>query len=158
VPACPRREEAEPLRKADTRKRLIDGWLRHRDVMRPTRTPRLFVGRADDMFHRRRERLSRRGREALGEHPDVAQVCVVPVADEIKLPVAGGFRRAQAGAKPSETRAAPLRARQRPAYAHPRAIWFVRTAVGRHQEQDRSQMLGSSGRRQAYARGRARRV
>jgi len=114
-------------RDADTRKRLIDGWYDTGDVMRRDDNGFVFfVGRADDMFQCGGENVyPGEVEKLLGQHPDVAQVCVVPVADEIKYQLPVAFVVAKPGSKPSEDVLRRFALDNRPAYAHPRAVWFV---------------------------------
>jgi len=55
----------------------------------------------------------------------VAQVCVVPVPDEIKYQLPVAFVVAKPGRKPSEETLRRYALDNGPAYAHPRAVWFV---------------------------------
>ena len=114
-------------READTRKRLIDGWYDTGDVMRRDADGfYFFVGRADDMFQCGGENVyPGEVEKLLGQHPDVAQVCVVPVADEIKYQLPVAFVVPKPGAKPSEDALRRFALDNGPAYAHPRAVWFV---------------------------------
>ena len=114
-------------RDADTRKRLIDGWYDTGDVMRRDQNGFVFfVGRADDMFQCGGENVyPGEVEKLLGQHPDVAQVCVVPVADEIKYQLPVAFVVPKPGSKPSEDVLRRFALDNGPAYAHPRAVWFV---------------------------------
>jgi acyl-coenzyme A synthetase/AMP-(fatty) acid ligase len=114
-------------READTRKRLIDGWYDTGDVMRRDENGFVFfVGRADDMFQCGGENVyPGEVEKLLGQHPDVAQVCVVPVADEIKYQLPVAFVVPKPGARPSEDKLRRFALDNGPAYAHPRAVWFV---------------------------------
>ena len=114
-------------READTRKRLIDGWYDTGDVMRRDENGFVFfVGRADDMFQCGGENVyPGEVEKLLGQHPDVAQVCVVPVADEIKYQLPVAFVVPSPGATPSEEALRRFALDNGPAYAHPRAVWFV---------------------------------
>ncbi len=114
-------------READTRKRLIDGWYDTGDVMRRDADGFVFfVGRADDMFQCGGENVyPGEVEKLLGRHPDVAQVCVVPVADEIKYQLPVAFVVPKPGARPSEDMLRRFALDNGPAYAHPRAVWFV---------------------------------
>jgi len=114
-------------RDADTRKRLIDGWYDTGDVMRRDDNGFVFfVGRADDMFQCGGENVyPGEVEKLLGQHPDVAQVCVVPVADEIKYQLPVAFVVAKPGSKPTEDVLRRFALDNGPAYAHPRAVWFV---------------------------------
>jgi long-chain acyl-CoA synthetase len=114
-------------READTRKRLVDGWYDTGDVMRRDASGFVFfVGRADDMFQCGGENVyPGEVEKLLGQHPDVAQVCVVPVADEIKYQLPVAFVVPRPGARPSEDALRRFALDNGPAYAHPRAVWFV---------------------------------
>jgi acyl-CoA synthetase (AMP-forming)/AMP-acid ligase II len=114
-------------READTRKRLIDGWYDTGDVMRRDENGFVFfVGRADDMFQCGGENVyPGEVEKLLGQHPDVAQACVVPVADEIKYQLPVAFVVPKPGARPSEDALRRYALDNGPAYAHPRAVWFV---------------------------------
>jgi acyl-CoA synthetase (AMP-forming)/AMP-acid ligase II len=114
-------------READTRKRLIDGWYDTGDVMRRDADGfYFFVGRADDMFQCGGENVyPGEVEKLLGQHPDVAQVCVVPVADEIKYQLPVAFVVPKPGTTPSEDTLRRFALDNGPAYAHPRAVWFV---------------------------------
>ena len=131
-------------READTKKRLIDGWYDTGDVMRRDENGFVFfVGRADDMFQCGGENVyPGEVEKLLGQHPDVAQVCVVPVADEIKYQLPVAFVVPQARHDAERGRAAPLRARQRPGL-RPSARGVVRRrAAARRHQQDRPQGAG----------------
>jgi acyl-CoA synthetase (AMP-forming)/AMP-acid ligase II len=114
-------------READTRKRLVDGWYDTGDVMRRDANGfYFFVGRADDMFQCGGENVyPGEVEKLLGRHPDVAQVCVVPVADEIKYQLPVAFVVPRPGSAPSEEALRRFALDNGPAYAHPRAVWFV---------------------------------
>jgi len=114
-------------READTKKRLIDGWYDTGDVMRRDENGFVFfVGRADDMFQCGGENVyPGEVEKLLNRHPDVAQVCVVPVADEIKYQLPVAFVVPKPGATPSEDALRRFALDNGPAYAHPRAVWFV---------------------------------
>jgi acyl-coenzyme A synthetase/AMP-(fatty) acid ligase len=55
----------------------------------------------------------------------VAQVCVVPVPDEIKYQLPVAFVVPRPGTSPSEDALRRFALDRGPAYAHPRAVWFV---------------------------------
>jgi long-chain acyl-CoA synthetase len=114
-------------READTKRRLIDGWYDTGDVMRRDDNGFVFfVGRADDMFQCGGENVyPGEVEKLLGRHPDVAQVCVVPVTDEIKYQLPVAFVVPSPGAAPSEDALRRFALDNGPAYAHPRAVWFV---------------------------------
>jgi acyl-CoA synthetase (AMP-forming)/AMP-acid ligase II len=114
-------------READTAKRLIDGWYDTGDVMRRDENGFFFfVGRADDMFQCGGENVyPGEVEKLLSQHPDVAQVCVVPVADPIKYQLPVAFVVPRPGARPSEDALRRFSLDHGPAYAHPRAVWLV---------------------------------
>jgi acyl-coenzyme A synthetase/AMP-(fatty) acid ligase len=114
-------------READTKKRLVDGWYDTGDVMRRDKDGFVFfVGRADDMFQCGGENVyPGEVEKLLGHHPDVAQVCVVPVADEVKYQLPVAFVVPRPGVIPSEDAVRRFALDNGPAYAHPRAVWFV---------------------------------
>ena len=114
-------------READTKKRLIDGWYDTGDVMRRDENGFVFfVGRADDMFQCGGENVyPGEVEKVLGQHPDVAQACVVSVPDEIKYQLPVAFVVPKPGTQPSEEALRRFALDNGPAYAHPRAVWFV---------------------------------
>jgi acyl-CoA synthetase (AMP-forming)/AMP-acid ligase II len=114
-------------READTKKRLVDGWYDTGDVMRRDENGFVFfVGRADDMFQCGGENVyPGEVEKLLGRHPDVAQVCVVPVRDEIKYQLPVAFVVPKPGAHPSDDALRRFALDNGPAYAHPRAVWFI---------------------------------
>jgi long-chain acyl-CoA synthetase len=115
-------------RPADTQKRLIDGWYDTGDVMRRDENGFVFfVGRADDMFQCGGENVyPGEVEKLLGRHPGVAQACVVPVPDEVKYQLPVAFVVAKPGMAPSEEALRRFALDNGPAYAHPRAVWFVK--------------------------------
>ena len=114
-------------READTKKRLIDGWYDTGDVMRRDENGFVFfVGRADDMFQCGGENVyPGEVEKLLGQHPDVAQACVVAVPDEIKYQLPVAFVVPRPGSTPSEDALRRFTLDNGPAYAHPRAVWFI---------------------------------
>ena len=114
-------------READTKERLIDGWYDTGDVMRRDENGFVFfVGRADDMFQCGGENVYPGEVERLlGQHPDVAQACVVAVPDEIKYQLPVAFVVPKPGTTPSEDTLRRFALDNGPAYAHPRAVWVI---------------------------------
>ena len=110
-----------------TADRLTDGWYHTGDVMeRDEAGWYFFVGRVDDMFVCGGENVYPGDVEQLLEgHPAVHQAAVVAVPDELKgaLPVAFVVRSPGASLTEDELRAWSIE--HGPAYAHPRAVWFV---------------------------------
>ncbi|WP_239025042.1 class I adenylate-forming enzyme family protein [Rhodoligotrophos defluvii] len=110
-----------------TAKRLQDGWYDTGDIMRRDENGfYFFVGRADDMFVCGGENIYPGEVEKLLErHPAVHQAAVVPVPDEVKgqLPVAYVVR--VPGQPVSEEDIKQFALSHGPAYAHPRAVFFI---------------------------------
>ncbi len=110
-----------------TAERLQDGWYNTGDVMRRDAEGfYYFVDRADDMFVCGGENIHPGDVEAmLMRHPDIAEVCVVPVPDSIKgmLPAAFVVRRPGAALDAAAVKSFALE--NGPAYAHPRFVEFV---------------------------------
>jgi long-chain acyl-CoA synthetase len=85
-----------------------------------------FVGRTDDMFVSGGENIYPSDVERMLErHPDIAQVCVVPIDDEIKgqKPVAFVVPRVRSNL--SEDAVKEFALAHAPAYQHPRFVWFL---------------------------------
>ena len=146
-------------READTKKRLIDGWYDTGDVMRRDKDGFVFfVGRADDMFQCGGENVyPGEVEKLLNRHPDVAQVCVVPVADEIKYQLPVAFVVPRPGTTPTEDALRRFALDNGPAYAHPRAVWFVaELPLAGTNKIDRKALLERAAAN--HARGAARRV
>ena len=115
-------------READTRKRLIDGWYDTGDVMRRDENGFVFfVGRADDMFQCGGENV----------YPgEVEKLLGPPSRRGAGLRRAGGRTRSSTSCRspswcrspartPSEDALRRFALDNGPAYAHPRAVWFV---------------------------------
>ncbi len=104
-----------------------DGYYVTGDIMRRDENGfHYFVGRADDMFVSNGENVYPVEVERLLEsHPDVAQACVVPVADEIRgtRPIAFVVRAAGAGIEAQGVKDHALAGG--PAYQHPREVHFL---------------------------------
>jgi len=114
-------------RPQDTARRLVEGWYDTGDVVRRDENGFMFfVGRADDMFLCGGENVwPGEVEKVLNRHPAVLQAAVVPVPDEIKyqVPVAFVVPKAGHAATAEEIRRYTLE--NGPAYAHPRAVWFL---------------------------------
>jgi len=104
-----------------------DGYYRTGDLFRRDENGfHFFVGRVDDMFVCNGENVFPLAVERLLEsHPEVAQACVVPLADEVRghKPVAFVVR---VNGSTLDIEALKQHAiAGGPAYQHPREIWFV---------------------------------
>jgi long-chain acyl-CoA synthetase len=85
-----------------------------------------FVGRTDDMFVSGGENIYPTDVERMLErHPDVAQACVVPIADAIKGQKPVAFVVRKPGRAPSDDDIKRFALANAPAYQHPRFVWFV---------------------------------
>ncbi len=104
-----------------------DGYYRSGDIMRRDENGfHYFVGRVDDMFVCNGENVYPLQVERLLEsHDEVAQACVVPVADPIRgqMPVAFVVRANGAGIDVDAVKQHAIAGG--PAYQHPRQVWFV---------------------------------
>jgi acyl-CoA synthetase (AMP-forming)/AMP-acid ligase II len=110
-----------------TARKLVDGWIDTGDIMsRDAQGWSYFIGRADDMFVCSGENIYPGQVERLLEqHPDVLEVCVVPLDDALrgKVPVAfvvprpGTHPTAQALKDHVIAHAAP--------HLYPRRVWFI---------------------------------
>ena len=85
-----------------------------------------FVSRADDMFVCGGENVFPGDVEAmLARHPAIAEVCVLPVADEIKGHKPVAFAVLHAGATATEDEIKAFALANGPAYQHPRRVRFL---------------------------------
>lgn len=85
-----------------------------------------FVGRSDDMFVSGGENIYPGDVERMLErHPDIAQSCVVPIADEIKGQKPVAFVVLRAGSSVSSDAVKDFALRHAPAYQHPRFVYFM---------------------------------
>jgi long-chain acyl-CoA synthetase len=85
-----------------------------------------FVGRTDDMFVAGGENIYPGDIERMLErHPDITQVCVVPIEDEIKGQKPVAFVVPRAGSELSEDTVKTFALAHAPAYQHPRFVWFL---------------------------------
>lgn len=86
-----------------------------------------FVSRADDMFVCGGENVFPGDVEAmLARHPAIAEVCVLPVPDDIKGHKPVAFVVIHAGCNVSEEEIKTFSLANGPAYQHPRKIYFLR--------------------------------
>jgi long-chain acyl-CoA synthetase len=104
-----------------------DGYYVTGDVFRRDENGfHYFVGRSDDMFVSGGENIYPGDVERMLErHPDVAQACVVPVADEIKGQKPVAFIVPQSGRAPGEAAIKEFALAHAPAYQHPRFVWLI---------------------------------
>ena len=104
-----------------------DGWYISGDVVRrDAEGIHYFVGRADDMFVCGGENVFPGEVEAMLEtHPDIVQVSVVPVPDEIKGEKPFAFVVVRAGHTLTEDDVKQYALAKAPAYQHPRRVVFL---------------------------------
>ncbi|KPQ14538.1 MAG: fatty-acyl-CoA synthase [Rhodobacteraceae bacterium HLUCCA09] len=107
--------------------KLHDGWYDTGDVMRRDAEGFFyFVDRADDMFVCGGENIHPGEVETrLTAHPDIAEACVVPVADEVKGALPAAFVVARPGATLAPETVKEHALATGPAYAHPRFVEVV---------------------------------
>lgn len=110
-----------------TAKALHGGWYRSGDIFRRDSDGFFFfVGRSDDMFVVGGENVWPGEVERLLERmPQVAQACVVPVADDIKGALPFAFIVPRADAVLDETMVKAFAIANGAAFAHPRFVEFV---------------------------------
>jgi long-chain acyl-CoA synthetase len=85
-----------------------------------------FVGRTDDMFVSGGENIYPSDVERMLErHPDIVQVCVVPIDDEIKGQKPVAFVVPRVGASLDAEAVKIFALAHAPAYQHPRFVWFL---------------------------------
>jgi long-chain acyl-CoA synthetase len=104
-----------------------DGWYSTGDIFRRDEQGAYwFVSRVDDMFVCGGENLHPQEVERVLEmHADVQQVCVVPIADEIKGAKPVAFIVKHPGAEVSAEELKLYALSNGPSYQHPRHIFFV---------------------------------
>jgi acyl-CoA synthetase (AMP-forming)/AMP-acid ligase II len=104
-----------------------DGYYCTGDVFRRDRDGfHYFVGRTDDMFVSGGENIYPTDIERMLEcHPDIAQACVVAIADEIKGQKPVAFVVPKSGRAPAEAEIKQFALANAPAYQHPRFVWFL---------------------------------
>ena len=85
-----------------------------------------FVGRADDMFVCSGENIYPGEVEKMLEgHPDIQQVCVVPVPDEIRGEMPVAFVVTREGTEMTEQMVKDYALAHAPPYQHPRHVAFM---------------------------------
>lgn len=110
-----------------TAERMRDGWINTGDIMRrDAQGFYYFVGRADDMFNCGGENIYPGEVERLLErHPDVLEVCVVPVDDTVRGQMPVAFVVPRAGTTPTEQALKQFVIDHAAPYMHPRRVWFI---------------------------------
>lgn len=110
-----------------TAQKMRDGWIDTGDIMsRDAEGWFYFIGRADDMFVCSGENVYPGQVERLLErHPDVLEVCVVPLADELRGHVPVAFVVARPGATPDAQALKDHVIANAAPYLYPRRVWFI---------------------------------
>ena len=110
-----------------TAAKMRDGWINTGDIVRRDADGFLyFVGRADDMFVCGGENVYPGEVERLIErHPDVLEVAVVPVADEVRGQMPVAFVVTRPGAALAEQDVKDYVLQRAAPYLHPRRVWFL---------------------------------
>ncbi len=110
-----------------TAERLRDGWIDTGDIMRRDADGwYYFVGRADDMFVCAGENVYPGQVERLLErHPDVLEICVVPLADELRGQVPVAFVVPRPGAQTTAQQLKEYVLAHAAPHLHPRRVWFI---------------------------------
>jgi acyl-CoA synthetase (AMP-forming)/AMP-acid ligase II len=110
-----------------TAERMREGWINTGDIMRrDAQGFYYFVGRADDMFNCGGENIYPGEVERLLErHPEVLEVCVVPVEDAVRGQMPVAFVVPRAGTNPAEQAIKQFVIDHAAPYMHPRRVWFI---------------------------------
>ncbi len=110
-----------------TAERLRDGWIDTGDIMRRDAEGfHYFVGRADDMFVCSGENVYPGAVERLLErHPDVLEVCVLPLPDPVRGEMPVAFVVPRPGTAPAEQALKAFALAHAAPHLHPRRIWFI---------------------------------
>jgi acyl-CoA synthetase (AMP-forming)/AMP-acid ligase II len=110
-----------------TAQKLIDGWIDTGDIMsRDAQGWYYFIGRADDMFVCSGENIYPGQVERLLEqHPDVLEVCVVPLDDELRGKVPVAFVVPRPGTQPTAQALKDHVIAHAAPHLYPRRVWFI---------------------------------
>ncbi|MCM0609782.1 MAG: acyl--CoA ligase [Ideonella sp. WA131b] len=107
--------------------KMRGGWIHTGDIMRRDAEGwYYFVGRADDMFVCSGENVYPGQVERLLErHPDVLEVCVLPLADERRGHIPVAFVVPRPGTTPTEQQLQEHVLALAAPHLHPRRVWFI---------------------------------
>jgi acyl-CoA synthetase (AMP-forming)/AMP-acid ligase II len=110
-----------------TAEKLRDGWIHTGDIMRRDADGwYYFVGRADDMFVCSGENIYPGQVERLLErHPQVLEVCVLPLSDERRGHIPVAFVVPKPGTTPTEKQLQEHVLALAAPHLHPRRVWFI---------------------------------
>ncbi len=110
-----------------TAERIKSGFYNTGDIMRRDENGfYYFVGRADDMFVCSGENVYPREVEMLLEcHPNISEVCVVPIDDSVRGQIPIAFAVLQEGAGSTEKNVKDFALKHGPPHLHPRRVFFL---------------------------------
>lgn len=110
-----------------TAEKVRDGWISTGDIMRRDADGfHYFVGRADDMFVCSGENIYPGAVERILErHPDVLEVCVLPLPDAVRGEMPVAFVVPRAGTAPTEKALQDFVLANAAPFMHPRRVWFI---------------------------------
>jgi len=110
-----------------TAEKMRDGWIDTGDIMRRDAEGwYYFIGRADDMFVCSGENVYPGAVERLLErHPDVLEVCVVPLPDPVRGDVPVAFVVPRPGSTPAEQALKDHVLANAAPFLYPRRVWFI---------------------------------
>lgn len=110
-----------------TAAKLRDGWIDTGDIMRRDADGWFyFVGRADDMFVCSGENVYPGAVErVLERHPDVLEVCVLPLSDPVRGDVPVAFVVPRTGSAITEQQLKDHVIAHAAPFMHPRKVWFI---------------------------------
>ncbi len=115
------------LNRPELADRVHDGWINTGDIMRRDADGwYYFVGRADDMFVCSGENVYPGAVERLIErHPDVSEVCVLPLPDPVRGHIPVAFVVVRPNASLSEQDVKQFALDHAAPHLHPRRVWFI---------------------------------
>ena len=107
--------------------KVRDGWINTGDIMRRDADGWFyFVGRVDDMFVCAGENIYPGAVERLIErHPDVTEVCVLPLPDAVRGQIPVAFVVARPDTAPTAREIKDFVIANAAPYLHPRRVWFL---------------------------------
>jgi acyl-CoA synthetase (AMP-forming)/AMP-acid ligase II len=110
-----------------TAAKMRDGWINTGDIVRRDEHGFMFfVGRADDMFVCAGENIYPGEVERLLErHPDVLEVAIIPLADELRGQVPVAFVVPRPGAELTDQDIKDYVLQRAAPHLHPRRVWFL---------------------------------
>ena len=115
------------LNRPELAAKVKDGWINTGDIMRrDTDGWYYFIGRADDMFVCAGQNIYPGAVERLIErHPDVSEVCVLPLPDAVRGQIPAAFVVTRPGAGLTEQDVKQFVVDHAAPHLHPRRVWFI---------------------------------